>query len=109
MTFAQGNFFSIMTELINIKSFSTNSHPFISPSPRLYFRLRVQDGRGQLSITSEALSVQVRFLLRLITIHINSQPQLKSLTLSIREHKKPSSAPLITSSCAPSNQVHFCL
>lgn len=69
MTFALGCFFLTVTELINIKSFSTYSLPLYLPLPQTFLQsfTRVQDGYGLLSTTSEALSVQVRMLVRLLT------------------------------------------
>lgn len=67
MTFALGCFFLSVTELMNRKSFSTFSLPLHLPLPQTFLQIRVQDGSGLLSTTSEALSVQVRMLARLLT------------------------------------------
>lgn len=69
MTFALGCLFLSVTELINRKSFSTYSLPLHLPLPHTSLQTcrRVQDGSGLLSTTSEALSVQQRMLVRLLT------------------------------------------
>lgn len=69
LTFALGHFFLSVTELRKMKSFSTYSHPIYLTLPQTFLQIcmRVQDDYGLLSTTSQALSVQVRMLVRLLT------------------------------------------